>query len=151
MIRYPHSETRQPTPDHRPARPFGVTLLTIWNGVSLGFMPVVLSGIGITTGDQASLSLTSCLSLMFSLGLIFTAIGAWRGHDQSRLGLLVLLILYYALKSFNTGIPLFLGSADQEQTLVIYGTLLRYGVWTGLNVWYFLRPATIAYYRKSKL
>lgn len=142
--------SEEPPPPVRPERPLGVTLLTILDGFVSGALPL-FSLVGLLRIGSAQSEATPLLfiTILLSAGIIFTAIGAFRGHDGSRLALIVLIVLRYSLVSFNQAIPLFAGVLDAEMTLLAYGRIVRYIFWIALNVWYFLRPQTLAYYRRS--
>jgi hypothetical protein len=135
----------------RPERPFGVTFFSIWDGLTIGLFPILMTTVSITTGgEETNFGLLTCLSLALSAGILFSAIGTWRGHDGSRLGLVLLVILYYSIRSFNDITALASGVLNPESRLDAYGRLLRYVIISGINSWYFLRPKTIAFYRYPK-
>ncbi len=142
--------SEEPPPRVRPERPLGVTLLTILDGTISGLLPL-LSLVGLFRVGTAQSEATPLLfvSILLSAGIVFSAIGAFRGHDGSRLALIILIVLRYSLVIFNQTIPLFAGVLDADMRLSAYGRVLRYVFWIVLNVWYFLRPKTIAYYRRS--
>lgn len=149
MLRYqdPDSTQKRPSED-RPERPLGVTILSIWNGISLGLLPIVLQSVALTSGARAEFTPLTCLTLLFSMGILFTALGTWRGHDPSRMGMLILLVVYHGFQSFNTSLPLFTEEVPAEARLQIYGQILRSVGWVIVNAWYFLRPSTIDFYRR---
>lgn len=73
----------------RPERPLGVTVLTIWDGVMIGVVPAIKSGIIIAnTTNQESISLlTLCLATGIPIAIISAAFGTFRGNKsrQSKL------------------------------------------------------------------
>jgi len=146
----PPSTETAPKPA-RPERPLGVTILTIWDGMTIGLFPLLMTTISLTRGgDQTQVNLLTCLTLGLSSAILFTAIGAWRGHDGSRLGLILLLVIYYSTRAFSDVTILASGSLTEEKSLDAIGRLLRYAIICGVNAWYFLHPKTLQFYRYPK-
>ncbi len=135
----------------RPPRLVGVSILTIWFGITAGLMPVILMTISITQQavpeDQ---NIFACIPLILSAGVIFTAIGTWRGHDPSRLGFIIFVLVYYSIALFNEYSSVRMGIYTEDSELQAMGRILRYIVFILVNTWYFLRPKTIEFYRHSK-
>jgi hypothetical protein len=140
---------QEPEPIVRPERPIGVSVLTIWNGMVAGLFPIIMLTITLMSeGETAGTNPILCLSPLLSAAIIFTAIGAWRGHDGSRLGHIIVLVLYYGTLAFNTYATIVLG-APRDERMLAYVRVTGYLFWVVVNTWYFLRPKTIAFYRHS--
>lgn len=136
----------------RPPRPAGVSILTIWFGITAGLMPVILMTISLTQQAVPEEQNTfACIPLVLSAGVIFTAIGTWRGHDPSRLGFIIFVLVYYSIALFNEYSSVRMGIYTDDSELQAIGRILRYVVFILVNTWYFLRPKTIEFYRHSKL
>jgi hypothetical protein len=136
----------------RPYRPTGVSILTILNGFSAGFLPAfsAISQIA-SAADQnlEGLTLTAlCLSVGLPVAIISAAIGAFMGSDRSRLALLILVTLFFSLRAFQNASLALAGAIPEDQQVLAYGRIFWSALWIGINVWYFLRPSTIAFYRR---
>jgi len=134
----------------RPERPLGVTLLTIWDGVAVGVIPAMRSGIIIASNsnqDQSSL-INLCLEIGLPIVIVTAALGTFRGNDRARLGLLILLTLNFGLNAFQNAVLLASGNLTPDDQLRSIGGILSAFITVGVNLWYFLRPQTIAYFRK---
>lgn len=134
----------------RPERPLGVTLLTIWDGVSVGLIPAMRSGIIIASNsNQEQISLIAlCLAIGLPIVIVTAALGTFRGDDRARLGLLILLTLYFGLNAFQNAVLLASGNLTPDDQLRSVSEILSAIITDGVNLWYFLRPQTIAYFRK---
>jgi hypothetical protein len=136
----------------RPERPFGVTALTIIDGFYAGLWPMMGAISSLTSASTNEGMKISWLALWFSIGLPITiitaAIGAYKGYDRARFWLLVLITTYFSLNTFQDLSLVSVGIYSRDMTFSAYGRILRSGVWLLLNIWYFLRSGTIAYYRR---
>ena len=134
----------------RPERPLGVTALAIWDGVMVGVVPAISSGIIIAnTSNQESISiLTLCLATGIPIAIVSAAFGTFRGNDRARLSLLVLLTIYFSLNAFQNVTLLVSGDLIPEEQLTSIWRILTAIISVGINLWYFLRPKTIAFFRK---
>jgi hypothetical protein len=141
-----HSIPNQEPPP-RPDRPAGVSILTIWNGFVGGGLPI-LAAIGLfRQNPDASLSPSFCLSVGLAAGILFTSIGAFRGNDPSRLGMLLLITLHHSLAAFEPlSVLVYQGQPDAIR-LRAWGRIINAIFWTTINIWYFLRPKTLFFYR----
>lgn len=140
-------QNKTATINHRPERPLGTTVLTMINGTFAGIMPVIYAGIGIAKG-QSTLNVFLCGNLGLALLILFFSIGTWRGNDFSRLTMLMLMVIYCSFAIFTNFASLFGRIATSDQ-YILYGRIMRYSVWALINIWYFLRPKTIAFFRYS--
>lgn len=134
----------------RPERPVGVSVLTIWDGIALGVLPVLREGIAIATtssdGDFSIVFLCSAIGL--PIAIVSAAIGTFKGNDRARLGLLILLAIYFILNIFQNTILRIAGNLTPEEQVTNLGRILVSIVSLFINLWYFLRPSTIAYFRR---
>jgi len=143
-------ESGEPYP--RPERPTGVSILTILNGVSAGIMPAIgaitqIANAAERSPEDVTLA-TLCLSIGLPVAIVTAAIGAFLGSDRSRIALIVLVTLFFSLRAFqNTSLAL-AGALPEDQQIMAYGRVLWSALWIGINAWYFLRPSTIAFYRR---
>ncbi len=134
-------------PLRRPPRPMGVTLLSLADALVSGFAPVLAAVLWVLqarpqTGGGSAL-LTAGLGAM----IVFAALGAFAGDDRARSALVYLLVLYYSLQSFAQ-VVLLTTTAQPTLQLRAAAKIISMALWVALNAWYFLRPATLAYYRR---
>lgn len=134
----------------RPDRPLGVTLLSIWDGVTIGVIPALRMGILIASSqnlEEISI-LTLCVSIGLPITIVMAAMGTFQGNDRARLSLLILLTIYFGLNTFQNMVLLISGGltpGDQVRISVgIVGAILI----VIINLWYFLRPDTITFFRR---
>jgi hypothetical protein len=134
----------------RPERPLGVSLLSIWNGVTIGFIPALRFGISIArnVGQDDISILAMCLGIGLPVAIITAAIGTFRGNDRSRVALIILLTLYFSLTTFQSVTLIVTGRLTLEEQFWSYAGILSAILTLTINLWYFLRPSTIAYFRK---
>lgn len=134
----------------RPERPLGVIALTIWDGVMVGVVPAIRSGIIIAnTSNQESISiLTLCLATGIPIVIVSAAFGTFRGNDHARVSLLVLLTIYFSLNAFQNVTLLVFGDLIPEEQLTSFWRIFVAIISVCINLWYFLRPKTIAFFRK---
>jgi hypothetical protein len=143
-------EPAEPLP--RPERPLGVSLLTILDGLLAGFMPALAAITQIASDanpDQGDITLTTlCLSVGLPVTIITAAIGTFAGSDRARVALLILITLFFGLEAFRNVSLAAAGLVPEGQQFSAYGRALRAAVWIAINAWYFLRPGTVAFYRR---
>jgi hypothetical protein len=134
----------------RPDRPIGVSILSIWDGISVGVIPAMRMGIMIAGSpnlEDISI-LTLCVSIGLPITIITAAMGTYRGNDLARLSLLILLTIYFGLNTFQNVILLISGGLTPEDQVRISVGIMGAVLTVGINIWYFLRPNTITYFRK---
>ena len=143
------------TPDaedqpQRPDRPLGVTILSIWYGVTVGVIPALR--MGITIAGNQNLEDISILTLCVSIGLpitnVMAALGTFQGNDRARLSLLILLTIYFGLNTFQNVVLLISGGFSPEDQVRISVGIIGAILMVVLNLWYFLRPNTITFFRR---
>lgn len=134
----------------RPNRPLGVTVLSIWDGIALGVVPALLGGLALArTSSEGDISLvTLCLGIGIPIAIVTAAIGTFRGNDRARLGSLLLLAIYFILIIFQNVTLLIVGSLTPEEQVRSTGGILVSIISLVINLWYFLRASTIAYFRR---
>ncbi len=133
---------------HRAPRPFGVWLLTILNILIAGVLPLI-SAVAVLGGNAAvpGTDLTALLLAGLGIGVIGASIGAWQGSDSARIVLLGLLVLFHGLNALGLLLGLSAeGIPDREQARAFAG-MFRSVFWVAINLWYFLRPKTRAWFR----
>ena len=143
------------TPDaedqpQRPDRPLGVTILSIWYGVTVGVIPALR--MGITIAGNQNLEDISILTLCVSIGLpirnVMAALGTFQGNDRARLSLLILLTIYFGLNTFQNVVLLISAEFSPEDQVRISVGIIGAILVVVLNLWYFLRPNTITFFRR---
>lgn len=134
----------------RPDRPLGVTILSIWDGVSVGVIPALRMGIMIASNpnlEEISI-LTLCVSIGLPITIVTAALGTYRGSDPARLSLLILLTIYFGLNAFQNVILLVSGGLTLEDQVRNSAGIIGAILTVGINLWYFLRPNTISFFRR---
>jgi hypothetical protein len=148
FVKYQYSTDIEPAP--RPERPLGVTTLSIWDGITAGVIPVITNMILLVQGsniEQVSL-VALCLAVGLPIAIITVSLGTFLGNDRARLFLLFLLTIFHGVNSFQNismalGGTLSAGNQFKACASAVFSLLIL-----GVNIWYFLRPKTIAYYRR---
>ncbi len=80
-----------------------MTILSIWNGVTVGVMPALRMGITIAGSQNLEdiSILTLCVSIGLPITIVMSAMGTFQGNDRARLSLLILLTIYFGLNMFQ--------------------------------------------------
>lgn len=131
-------------------RPLGVTILAVLDSIMAGVFPLIMAfaAMGDSTGIPGGAGSAMMLALI-GIGVIGCAIGTWQGSNRARIALLVLVTIFYAL-NILAGVSL--ATADfieaDAQTRA-WATVARGVFWLALNYWYFLRPQTRAWFKRS--
>jgi hypothetical protein len=129
-------------------RPLGVWLLTIFDALVAGVVPVLtafaaMGGSFPLPGGEAMALLLAGLGV----GVIGAAIGTWQRSNRARIVLLALITVFYAL---NIGGNAVVATADYVPDTAqnkAWANAIRGVFWVALNYWYWLRPATRAWFR----
>lgn len=142
------SQELEPTP--RPERPFGVTALTIWDGITAGVIPIITNMLVILQGSNPSQTsiVALCLTIGVPIAIITVSLGTFMGNDRARLFLLFLLTIFHGINSFQYVSMALGGTLSASDQLRAFATAVFSLLILGVNIWYFLRPKTIAYYRR---
>jgi hypothetical protein len=127
-------------------RPFGVSLLTAYDAIMLGILPIGVALVHFFVMDPAARppEIHVLAMLLLSGGILWTAQGTRAGEPGTRYGLVALVTLYYVGLMF--GAPY---TVDMAGLLHSDGstmeTALRVGrsvFWIGLHGWYLLADPT---------
>lgn len=134
----------------RPERPLGVTVLSIWDGIALGVIPALQVGLTLSrSSSEGDISIvTLCLGIGIPIAIVTAAMGTFRGNDRARLGLLFLLSIYFILNIFQNVTLLIAVSLTLDNQVRSIGGIFVSIISLIINLWYFLRPNTIAYFRR---
>ena len=127
-------------------RPTGVWILTIYAMIFAGIAPVLLSLFLLASGNAAGNVAGILFSLPVSIGVIASAIGAWKGKDNARKSLIFLVTLYYVLLAINNFILINSGQAPDEQLARLWGRVLRGFINPAIYIWYFTKTTTRDFY-----
>ena len=70
---------------HRPDRPLGVTILSIWDGVTVGVIPALRMGITIAGSQNLEdiSILTLCVSIGLPITIVMAALSTFQGNDRA--------------------------------------------------------------------
>ncbi len=133
----------------RPPRPLGVALLSLADALFAGLAPVFATVLWVMRSQPQEGGGAALLTAGLGAMIVFAALGTFAGHDRARSALLYLLVLYYSLQAFAQ-VVLAIAEPRPEVQLPAAGKVLTMVLYLLLNVWYFLRPATLAYYRRPR-
>lgn len=138
-------------PLKRPDRPLGVLLLTLWDGIFFGILPILFTVFGLLrSGLEQALPITIYITTVLSVLIITTAFGTYAGHDRSRSALIYIVTIYQSLQAFNSVILIASGTLPLADLLFAVGRIFAAVFWIALHAWYFLRPATLEFFRRPK-
>jgi len=130
------------SPESVATRPFGLTLITAYDGIMIGVVPAVLAYVNYfgSPADTRPTILAMFGVFLLSAGVIFAAASAWRGENTGRFVLLGIATIYYvglmAGADVTVDLSSYLVAADS-----VWETWLRVArsvFWIGLHGWYFL-------------
>lgn len=127
-------------------RPTGVWILTIYALIVVGILPLLLEIYLLVSGNAAGIVIGTLLSLLVSIGVIASAIGAWKGNEKARKSLLVLLTLHYVFVAINNYIFIGSGQVPDDEQARIWGRVLRGFVYPAVYIWYFNKYTTKEFY-----
>ena len=134
-------------------RPLGVWILTIWDGLFAGLLPVITVLILYFNAEvQAALGMSVLdlvLSILLGIAVVIAAIGAWLGNNAARIALVILVSVHYGLLAFNNVNLATAGVLSGTAQVKSWGRAFRSVVWIGINVWYFLGKRPRAYYDRG--
>lgn len=140
------------TPLNRPDRPVGVILLTLWDGLMLGLLPLVRDVFGLLRQGpgQSGLELLLCNNVGLPVIVMFLSIGTFMGYDRARVALIYAIVVQQSLIAFGHLVGMAGGALPMEAWAAAFFGILFAFFWIFLNAWYFLRPATLEFYRRPK-
>lgn len=131
-------------------RPLGVWLVTIFDALFAGVVPFLAAFAAL--GGSSALPGGAALALplaALSIGVVGAAVGTWQRSNRARIALLALMTLFYVLNIFASA---YVATADfvpgAAQTKA-WASVARGIFWLALNYWYWLRPATRAWFRAA--
>jgi hypothetical protein len=135
----------------RPERPTGLYVLTIWDGILLGILPLLSTVFGLVrNGVQNTNAFSIYLVAGLSALIITVSIGTFVGNDRSRAALIYLVTIYESLQAFNSVILLASGNLPAADQLYSIGRIMWAVFWIALHVWYLLKPSTLEFFRYPK-
>ena len=127
-------------------RPTGVWILTIYALIFVGLAPLFLSIFVLITGNAAGNEVSILLSLPIGIGVISSAVGAWRGSERSRKSLLILVTLHYVLVAINNYFLINSGQVPDDEQSRLWGRVLRGFIYPAVYIWYFNKDTTKEFY-----
>jgi hypothetical protein len=128
------------------SRPTGVWILTIYALIFVGIAPLLLSIFMLVTGNAAGNVVSILLSLPISIGVISSAIGAWKGNEKARKSLLVLVTLHYVLIAVNNYFFINSGQVSEDEQIRLWGRVLRGFLYPAIYIWFFNKYTTKEFY-----
>jgi hypothetical protein len=139
-----------PTPSRRRiAKPPGVIILTAFDGIAVGLVPLAallfLDNIseGAVTGPEYY------LSAFFHIVVVAAALGAFMGENFGRIVLLWAVTAISVLMIIN-GFSL-IGDEEVRRSARLrqFGSITRGLFWIGINWWYLNRKGIVAFYKQD--
>ncbi len=124
----------------------GVWILTIYALIFVGIAPLLLSVYMLISGNTAGNVFSILVSLPISIGVIASAIGAWKGIEKSRISLLVLVTLHYVFIAINNYIFISSGQVPDDEQTRLWGRVLRGFIYPAVYIWYFNKYTTKEFY-----
>ena len=136
-------------PKRRIARPLGVSLLSIFDAIVLGIIPLVTLVI-IFQNEDVSLNLFGIiLTVALSITIMTASLLAFLGDNIARL-VLLLAITISSVVMILSNIGYLMGEdATEIKPLRLIGNIFRGLFWIGINWWYFNRKETLEYYKQE--
>ena len=134
----------------RIAKPLGVSVLTAFDGVFIGLLPLALL-IFLNSDPKMEIStLDYYLSAGLRIIVIAAALGAFVGENVARYVLLWSVTAVSILMIINT--IDFLSSTHTEGSsgVGMVGNITRGLFWIGINWWYLNRRGVVDYYKQDK-
>lgn len=132
-------------------RPNGVWILTIYAIVFAGVLPIIatvylmVSGVSPTEFGSSTTSLI--VGILLGIGVIVSAIGAWKGNNKARIALMILITLHYVLIAINNANILSApNTIPSELQARMRGRVFRGFLYPAIYIWYFLRAETRKFY-----
>src|SRR5919109_2944019 len=107
------------------SRPIGVWVLTIYALLFAGIAPLLLSVFILISGNAPGNEIGILLSLPVSIGVITSAVGAWRGSERARKSLLIFVTLHYFLVALNNYLVITSGQVPDEEGTLLWGRVFR--------------------------
>lgn len=143
-------ETVTSPPRRRIARPLGVFIITAFDGIFIGLVPLILL---IVLDNDPSLKISQLdyyLSAALRIAVVAASLGALMGENLGRHFLLWAVTAVSILMILNS---VSLLSGDEEagaQGAGLIGNITRGIFWIGINWWYFNRKGVVDYYTQNK-
>ena len=100
----------------------------IWAGLFAGVLPVgfmLLFYFGPARGSELVAPWQLVLSLALGVGIILSAIGAWRGNSKARYVLTVLVVIHYGLLAYQNYNLAVAGVQVRGSTAITWGRAIR--------------------------
>lgn len=130
-------------------RPVGVTIMVILDIIIAGVIPLIMAFAAM--GDSTALpggAGSALLLALLSVGVMGAAIGVWQGSNRARIALLVLIGVYYALNILGNSVVATADYVPAAAQTRAWSNVVRGVFWLGLNLVYFLRPQTRAWFKR---
>lgn len=130
----------------RSPRPIGVWILTIYALIFAGIAPFLLSVFMLFSGNAAGNEFGILLSLPVSIGVVTSAVGAWKGNNKARKFLLIFVTLHYVLVGLNNYLLINSGQIPDAEQTRLWGRVFRGFLYPAVYIWYFNKYTTKEFY-----
>ena len=81
-----------------------------------------------------------------SIGVITSAIGAWKGNEKARKSLLIFVTLHYVLIAINNYFLINSGQVPDDEQTRLWGRVFRGFLYPAVYIWYFNKYTTKEFY-----
>lgn len=133
----------------RIAKPLGVSVLCVFDGIVIGLFPLILL-IVLDRDPKLEISLLNyALTAIIDIAVVAAALGAFMGENAGRVALLWAVTLHSLLVILNS-IALLSGDDTQRLATGAIGNVTRGLFWIGINWWYFNRKGVVDYYKQNR-
>lgn len=122
------THTTTPTFISETKRPVGVWISTIWAGLFAGLFPVGLVlffYFGPAKGSEMMSGFRLLLSLSLGVGIVASAIGAWRGFSVARYALVILVAVHCLLIAYQNYQMAAAGVEVRGSATILWGRVIR--------------------------
>jgi hypothetical protein len=117
--------------------------------ILLGILPFLLSFLLLVSGNAAGNEISILFSLLISIGVIISAIGAWKGNEKARKSLLFFVTLHYVFVAINNYSMINSGQVPIDEQGRAWGAVVRGFIYPAVYIWYFTKYTTKDYYNGS--
>lgn len=131
-------------------RPVGVWILTIWDALFVGLVPLLLATLlYLNEESRQILSLNPAsivVQILLTAGVLVGAVLAWRGERRGRNLLVAAVIVHHVLIILNNVSMALIDAPVEVGSSRFWSNAIRSAIWIAIHVWYFLGKPTREYY-----
>ena len=138
------------TPRRRIARPIGLYIITVFDFVAVGLVPL-FAVVWVARSTEVELPFAAILiSVGLAVMVMAASIWAWVGDNAGRWLLLILVTISSLLLILNNVLLISGGVTFGSTAIPNVGWIVRATFWIGINWWYFNRRHVVAYFKRDR-